>query len=244
MEDEGVRRSIFAIWPEAAGNAAPGTVPPIDRAKLGTIVFADATARQKLNGIMKWPIIKQTMKKIWNAYWQGLPAIVVDAPLLFEAKMDKICSVTITVYIEREEDQIERLMERDRKNIAAQAQPGSQTTSSPSSNTTADAMPSNPPPKAPSPKPMTREEAENRVHAQMALSEKCRRATYQLDNSGTLDQLQNNIDVLIAQIKRTHRPWLPRNSLLVYTTTLFFVVLIYVVFRLTSVPHPSVAASS
>lgn len=182
---------------------------------------------------MRWPILMLMIKKIVISYLKGLPCIVIDAPLLFEAGIDKICSLTITVYIDDESKQVERLIERDKKlkleqqkkKEAEQTQQGKTSSSS--------SIPSNASAQNASTAPLTEEEAKSRVSAQMPLSIKRQRSTYQLNNSDTVEHLYNDIDQLIAQIKQKHRPWLPRNSLLVYLTTLFFVLLIYVVYKIT-----------
>jgi len=191
-------------FPDAAADrptgASPTTVPPIDRGKLGSIIFADAKARSKLNQLMKWPIILATLKRVWQAYWAGVKVVVVDAPLLFESSLSMICSVTITVFIDREEDQVKRLIERDTKRIA------SGDVSRPL---------------------LTKEDAKARIEAQMPIAQKRKLSTYEIDNSGTIQQLEQQVDDLLQHIKATHRPLLPRNSLITYGVTLFFLALMY-----------------
>jgi dephospho-CoA kinase len=154
---------------------------------------------------MRWPILKTTLLKIAKAYFAGYTCIVVDAPLLFEAGMDKLCSATVTVFIEKEEDQIKRLLDRDAKLLAADSNPNR--------------------------KPLTEAEAKDRIHAQMSIEEKRRRSTYELDNSTTIQDLENQIDVLVSNVKSKHRAWIPRNSLIVYLVTLFFLTLMYLSYR-------------
>lgn len=207
MDMESTRRDVIKAFPSVvahpdispSGSSSSPSVPPIDRAKLGAIIFADPSARHRLNQLMKWPIIMSTLRAIWRAYWAGIPAIVVDAPLLFESKLDKICSLTITIYIEKEEDQIARLLERDAKVLGKQ--------------------------------PLTAEEAKARIEAQMSTKEKRKRSTYEVDNSGTNSELENRLDLLMATIKHKHKPLLPRSSLLIYITTIFFLVLMYIASR-------------
>jgi dephospho-CoA kinase len=206
VEVDATRSAILKTFPEAAGpiptGAPAGFVPPIDRVKLGAIVFQDEVARKKLNQLMRWPIISTTFKAIWRAYWAGIKCSVIDAPLLFESGLSKLCSVTVTVYIEKEEDQIGRLLARDLKLVASD----------------------------PSRKPLTLEEAQSRVNAQMPLSEKRKRSTYELDNSGSVAELENQIDTLIATIKSKHKAFLPRNSLITYLVTLFFLGIMFIIY--------------
>lgn len=206
VEVDATRAKILSVFPTAAAplpNGAPqGSVPLIDRAKLGAIIFDDKEARTKLNQLMKWPITLATLKAIWKSYWAGHKCIVMDAPLLFESGLSRLCSVTVTVFIDQEEDQIARLLARDLKIVASD----------------------------PTRKPLTLEEAKARVNSQMPLSEKRKKSTYELDNSGNVKSLEDQIDTLIAHIRSKHKAKLPRNSLITYLVTLFFLALMFLVY--------------
>ena len=87
----------------------------IDRAKLGNIVFNDKNYLKKLNEITHPEItrlINNTIKKFKNHPFNIKKILIVDAPLIYEAKIDKLMDKIITVYID-EEEQIKRLIKRN-----------------------------------------------------------------------------------------------------------------------------------
>lgn len=88
----------------------PGTVEngQLQRKKLGSIVFNDATALEDLNNITHGAVKKEVMRRLEDA-----PALAaIDAIGLFESGLDKLCKLTIAVTAPRE-TRIERLMVRD-----------------------------------------------------------------------------------------------------------------------------------
>ena len=205
---DSVRRSILKTWPEVALSGSNGvsrsSVPSLDRTKLGSIIFAHPEQRKKLNALLKWPITRATLWALFRAYVAGAKCVIVDAPLLFESGLDKLCHVTITVFIDSEEVQIQRLVSRDEKSALSQNRA-----------------------------PITREEAKNRIDSQMSTTEKRKRSTYEIDNSGTEPELDDLTDTLIKHIRKSHKAALPRNSLITYSTTLFFLGLMFVVYYFT-----------
>ena len=86
----------------------------IDRKKLGAKVFGKKNARKllKLNKIAHKYVSKKYIKLIIDAKERGEKGIIIDAPLLLEARLDKICDATIAV-ICGEEIRMERIMKRD-----------------------------------------------------------------------------------------------------------------------------------
>ncbi len=82
------------------------------RTRLRKIVFSDKEKLEKLNKIVHKYVIKKCNEKIENALEKGEKAIIIDAPLLYEAGMDKSCdfviSLTADVDVRRE-----RLAKRD-----------------------------------------------------------------------------------------------------------------------------------
>ena len=99
----------------------------LNRERLGEIIFSDADARRELNALMH-PAIGQlaveTLQRLKNL--PGVPLVVYEAPLLFEAgaegRVDKVLVVKLDPQV-----QLKRLMQRDgfdeaaaRKRIAAQ----------------------------------------------------------------------------------------------------------------------------
>ncbi|KAB2085967.1 hypothetical protein ES319_A05G433000v1 [Gossypium barbadense] len=84
----------------------------VDRLKLGRIVFSDASKRQLLNRLLAPYISSGIFLEIFKLWIKGHKVIVLDIPLLFEAKMDKWTKPIVVVWVDPE-TQLRRLMERD-----------------------------------------------------------------------------------------------------------------------------------
>lgn len=80
----------------------------LNRRALGEIVFRNRDKLELLNGITHKYILEAMNVQISRV--QG--DILIDAPLLFEANLDKICDFTVGIIAQREE-QIRRICERD-----------------------------------------------------------------------------------------------------------------------------------
>lgn len=85
----------------------------VDRPKLGQIVFTDPSKRQLLNRLLASYISYGILWEVFKLWIKGCKIIILDVPLLFEAKMDRWTNPTIVVYIDPE-TQLQRLMARDR----------------------------------------------------------------------------------------------------------------------------------
>ena len=70
----------------------------IDRERLGQIVFGNAEKRKKLEGIIHPYIRAELVRQV--CYWmiRGARTVIVDVPLLFEAKMNKFMHSNVVVY--------------------------------------------------------------------------------------------------------------------------------------------------
>lgn len=84
----------------------------LDRPKLGSIVFYNEEKRLQLNKIVH-PAVREEMNRQKEMYIkEGMQAIVLDIPLLFESKLtslvDRILVVAVTP-----DTQLERLMKRN-----------------------------------------------------------------------------------------------------------------------------------
>lgn len=82
----------------------------LNRKKLATIIYNSVEKREKLNRItFKYVVdeIKTSIDKLQNE-----ELIIIDAPLLFESNLNKICDFTIGV-IAKEEIKIQRICKRD-----------------------------------------------------------------------------------------------------------------------------------
>ncbi|MDP1661406.1 MAG: dephospho-CoA kinase [Phycisphaerales bacterium] len=87
---------ILARW-WGKGVLGPDGLP--DRAKVASIIFADPAQRQRLEGLIH-PILKSQRASALRIAARAVPAVpmfVIDAPLLFEAGIDKECDATLYV---------------------------------------------------------------------------------------------------------------------------------------------------
>lgn len=87
----------------------------IDREKLGKIVFANQILLKKLNEITHPEIIKLIKKEInlaKNKTHNQEKILIIDAALIYEAKIDRLMDKIIVVYID-EDEQIKRLIKRN-----------------------------------------------------------------------------------------------------------------------------------
>ena len=87
----------------------------IDRKKLGKIVFTNQTLLKKLNEITHPEITKMIKKEIDSAKnntHNQEKVLIIDAALIYEAKIDRFMDKIIVVYIDKDE-QIKRLIKRN-----------------------------------------------------------------------------------------------------------------------------------
>ena len=84
----------------------------LNRRLMGEIVFEHEDERRLLEGIIH-PMVQHSMVlQIRKAGEEGVPFLFLSVPLLFETGMDALCDETWCLTLS-EEDQIERVMERD-----------------------------------------------------------------------------------------------------------------------------------
>ena len=99
----------------------PGVVGPdgrLDRAQLGTRVFADATERAALNALIH-PLIREAfLNKVQALADQGVERILYDVPLLIETGLHTNMDGVVVVWVPRA-TQKARLMGRDGLDEAA-----------------------------------------------------------------------------------------------------------------------------
>ena len=87
----------------------------IDREKLGKIVFANQSLLKKLNDITHpeiTKIIKKEIDSVKNKTYNQKKILIIDAALIYEAKIDRLMDKIIVVYID-EDEQIKRLIKRN-----------------------------------------------------------------------------------------------------------------------------------
>ncbi len=120
-------------WQQVVEAFGPGILNAdgqIDRARLGEIVFRDPDALQRLNGIMHPGMHRVAEKRIEDLKKKGSPVIVLEAPLLVEAKwLDLVDEVWVA--LASEENAVRRCRDRSglseaqaRARIASQLAPG------------------------------------------------------------------------------------------------------------------------
>jgi len=84
----------------------------LDRALLAQRAFPTPEGRATLNGIVHPAVFDLLEDIISKAEGENAAGVVIDAPLLFESKLDRRCDTVIAV-IAPEEMRLERIMERD-----------------------------------------------------------------------------------------------------------------------------------
>lgn len=93
-----VRATLARWW----GNEIIGADGRVDRKRVAALVFADPAERARLEGLVH-PIVRQGRAElIAQARVAGAPAVIVDAPLLFEAGLDAECDAVVFVHAPRE----------------------------------------------------------------------------------------------------------------------------------------------
>lgn len=153
---EGLREVALAFGPGIL--AEDGSLA---RDRLGAIVFGDAAARRRLEGIIH-PRVRQRMAEDISAHaTAGAPIAFMDIPLLYESRdPDDFASVTV-VYVPPE-IQLARILSRDSLSEAA---------------------------------------AQARLDAQLPIDEKARRASWIIDNTGSLEDTRAQVRLLIGRLR-------------------------------------------
>ena len=125
----------------------------LDRKALASIVFTDMERKLKLDEVMFKAIIAETERLIDVYAAEGPVGILIDAPLLFEAGLDKKCDIVLLIVADIDV-RIHRVCARDGA---------------------------------------TEQEVRNRINSQMSDEEKKLRSDVIIDNSGTLDALEEQL---------------------------------------------------
>jgi dephospho-CoA kinase len=86
----------------------------LDRAKLSRLVFQDAEARRKLNGIVHPQVTQEIAHQLEELAARGVNLVIIEVPLLYEAGLEKNYDIVIVVDA-GEKEQIERLTARDQR---------------------------------------------------------------------------------------------------------------------------------
>ena len=103
---------LLNILSEAFGTDILNERGELDRKKLSALVFSDPAKHKLLNSITHSEILNEAERRIRKYESEGYPAVICDAPLLFESGFDKKCDIIIAV-IAPLDVRIERLVGRD-----------------------------------------------------------------------------------------------------------------------------------
>ncbi|MFP4078099.1 MAG: dephospho-CoA kinase [Bacillota bacterium] len=106
-DDKEAIRQVLALFGEAVSKDGA-----IDREALARRIFDDKDARDRLNAIVHPRVRSRMHGRIERLADKGHPNVLVDVPLLYEAKFDDACHRTITVYVDKT-TQTRRLQKRD-----------------------------------------------------------------------------------------------------------------------------------
>lgn len=87
-------RAIPAIADAFSGVVNDGV---LDRQKLGALVFADSTAKKKLEDIIHPMVAEERVRFFKRAEAEDAPFVVLDVPLLFETGGNKKCDKVVVV---------------------------------------------------------------------------------------------------------------------------------------------------
>ncbi|KAJ7977538.1 Dephospho-CoA kinase [Quillaja saponaria] len=161
----------------------------VNRPRLGQVVFSNPEKRQLLNRLLAPYISSGIFWEILKLWMKGFKVIVLDVPLLFEAKMDKWTKPIIVVWVDPE-TQIRRLIVRDRTG---------------------------------------EEDARNRINAQMPLDLKRNEADIVIDNSGSLDDLNDQFKNVLFEVSKPltwTEFWLSRQGAIVSLVSVILGVLL------------------
>lgn len=82
----------------------------LNRRKIATIIYSDKDKRNKLNELTFNYVVKEIKKEVENSKETNI--IIIDAPLLYEAKLENICDKVIAV-VANDEEKIDRICKRD-----------------------------------------------------------------------------------------------------------------------------------
>lgn len=85
----------------------------LNRKKISEIIYKNDTEREKLNELTYKYVVSEIKKRVKSEKNKN---VIIDAPLLFESALDKICDSTIAILADKK-IKIERICKRDKLNI-------------------------------------------------------------------------------------------------------------------------------
>lgn len=84
----------------------------LDRKALASVVFTDESRRKRLDSIMFGEVISRIVSELDLFREEGADAVLIDAPLLFESGLDRLCDVVVLITADME-TRIRRVCLRD-----------------------------------------------------------------------------------------------------------------------------------
>ncbi len=99
--DGEMKRRVCEAFPDCVADGG------IDRRALGRIVFADPSKKRLLESLTH-PFVKLAAEE----FVKKNRGAVIDAPLLFESTIDRLCTITVGVYCD-DETSLRRILSRD-----------------------------------------------------------------------------------------------------------------------------------
>lgn len=152
----------------------------IDRDALGKLIFANPEERRVLNSATHSWVFKQMMRRLWNEWsiWNWIPG--------FASRRDeKIVVLDVPLLFETKyfawfcDKTIVVSVEPEELQLERLMKRNSH---------------------------LSKEQADQRIRSQMPLSAKRARASFVIDNSGTLEQLESQVDDIMQRIKSSRWP--------------------------------------
>jgi dephospho-CoA kinase len=105
LRDPHIHATIVGWW----GDSVLDPSGAINRKSIAQIIFEDPQQRQRLERLMH-PWIEQRRVQLFEAAPADAPALVIDAPLLLESGLDRLCDAVIFVEAPQE-TRVRRVME-------------------------------------------------------------------------------------------------------------------------------------
>lgn len=94
------------------GKEVVNTDKSLDRRKIASIIYNDSEKRRKLNKLTFYYVVNNINEQIEKEISNDYQFIAIDVPLLYEAKMEKLCDIVIAVVAE-DDEKILRICKRD-----------------------------------------------------------------------------------------------------------------------------------
>ena len=107
LDRQDVRDELVSWW----GGGVIDAHGNVDRKAVASIVFDDPEQRSRLESLVHPIVHEARLRLIERAARDGAPAVVIDAPLLFEAGIDAECDAVIFIDTPRQR-RLERLRSR------------------------------------------------------------------------------------------------------------------------------------